>query len=362
MSLHRACAELTRMLASNLPKGELKGLAKTIDPETARALQVAREALEHVQTVKEETERRLDEEVRQNEKLKQGLSEVKTRCAELEQEKRELQATKKAEARVGRHPIYGQLVHDFGYKKVYASEPKRLVDKIVLPVWERQRTFRPERAKAIAEAKTNDDRFGLPGVISVYDVDQWDKRGIVDGQHRIGGLELLLRGGKWKEDTLVLTEVFPVGDSDKDVKDLFLEINQAQPAMEIDLPGAVEDERIKTTIDDVCARFAKEYPEMFKPSARCRPPHLNIDVFRQEVFQSEKLRKVIFDAVSKDGETAAETVYTYISDMNDELSKLNENEWGQSHVVKIKNQQTLKKAVTKCKKNKFYLGLDTSWY
>jgi len=61
------------------------------------------------------------------------------------------------------HPIYGKLLHDFGYKKVFATEPSKLCNKAVLPVWENQRTMRPERAQAIATAKLNDNRFGYPG-------------------------------------------------------------------------------------------------------------------------------------------------------------------------------------------------------
>ena len=37
------------------------------------------------------------------------------------------------------HPIYGTLLHDFGFKKVYATDPALLIDKETLPVWMKQR-------------------------------------------------------------------------------------------------------------------------------------------------------------------------------------------------------------------------------
>ena len=43
------------------------------------------------------------------------------------------------------HPVFGTLLHDFGYKQVYATDVNALTSD--MPVWERQRSFRPERVR-----------------------------------------------------------------------------------------------------------------------------------------------------------------------------------------------------------------------
>lgn len=48
------------------------------------------------------------------------------------------------------HPILGELVADLEYKRVYRTS---IASLIKVPVWEKQRILRPERALAIAEAK-----------------------------------------------------------------------------------------------------------------------------------------------------------------------------------------------------------------
>ena len=105
-----------------------------------------------------------------------------------------------------KHPIFGNLVSDFGYKKIYAMNPAIVCDPQKFPIWEFQRSFRRERALEIANFKQKDQRFGFPGAIVGYEVDGAEAagrahghraiRGVLDGQHRIGGLhELLKRGG-----------------------------------------------------------------------------------------------------------------------------------------------------------------------
>lgn len=46
-----------------------------------------------------------------------------------------------------KHEIFGNLISDFGFKKVYASDPKLLCDPAVLPIWEKQRFYNAKRAK-----------------------------------------------------------------------------------------------------------------------------------------------------------------------------------------------------------------------
>lgn len=144
------------------------------------------------------------------------------------------------------HPVFGELLHDFGYKKVYASCPRQIREGV--PVWERQRVFREERAQEIANAITGSE-FGVPGVITIFahpskeSSNYEEVTGVVDGQHRLGGLQIMATGGTWPLDwgtvtgSRILTEVYPLSGSHS-VEALFTQINQAEPVKLIDMPGA----------------------------------------------------------------------------------------------------------------------------
>lgn len=121
-------------------------------------------------------------------------------------------------AKAAEHPLLGELLHDFGFKRVYAMRAAALADAQLVPVWNMQRSFRAERAEAIARAKRSDATLGLPGVVTLYELPGGSFRCIIDGQHRVGALRLLLRdaaasttGGAspWER---VLVEVFPLPD------------------------------------------------------------------------------------------------------------------------------------------------------
>ncbi|CAM9517255.1 unnamed protein product, partial [Phaeothamnion confervicola] len=62
-------------------------------------------------------------------------------------------------------PVLGQLVHDAGYKRVFCTSVERLIK---VPVWEKQRILRPERAAAIAKDKMMRQSKGMPGVITLF--------------------------------------------------------------------------------------------------------------------------------------------------------------------------------------------------
>ena len=62
------------------------------------------------------------------------------------------------------HPVFGELLHDFGHKRLYRASPLTLWTGTVL--WDSQRAFRQERAELIAKSKTRSTVGGWPGVIS----------------------------------------------------------------------------------------------------------------------------------------------------------------------------------------------------
>lgn len=75
--------------------------------------------------------------------------------------------TSSAAEALGEHPILGPVVCDMGHKRVHLSTTERLAS---LPVWEKQRFFRHERAKSMAKDKAKSLHIGLPGVIGIYEV------------------------------------------------------------------------------------------------------------------------------------------------------------------------------------------------
>ena len=75
---------------------------------------------------------------------------------------------------------------------------------------------------------------------------------------------------------------------------------------------------VRLIIDEAVAEIAAKYPAMFKESHNCRPPHVNIDVCRDDIFQS--------DFISKREITTSAMLVAAIEDSNRALRKVFENE------------------------------------
>lgn len=65
------------------------------------------------------------------------------------------------------HPVLGKAYATLGYKSVHLVSAKNLAD---VPVWEKQRIYRHDRAKAMAQDKLKTMKLGMPGVITLYEV------------------------------------------------------------------------------------------------------------------------------------------------------------------------------------------------
>ena len=129
------------------------------------------------------------------------------------------------------HPVFGELVKDLVYKKIYCTSVQKLA---TIPIWEQQRIYRAERAQLLAndiKAKLKDGKaLTLPGSLTVYEMG--DKIGLLDGQHRLGALKMLMESDVLiPEAHMILVEVFPV-KAEEEVKRLFTEINTAQVSFE----------------------------------------------------------------------------------------------------------------------------------
>lgn len=93
--------------------------------------------------------------------------------------------------------------------------------------------------------------------------------------------------------------------------------------------------------------LAKLKPAMFKPSSRCKPPHLNIDVLRDDLFQSDFVQRHALLTSS------------------DLLSKLHELNQKQKEAIAETNTEEVSKsmqsATQKAFEHDFFLGLDKAW-
>ena len=61
---------------------------------------------------------------------------------------------------------------DFGYKRIHVISTQKLA---AIPIWEKQRVYRHDRAKLMAKDKLKSMDIGLPGVIALHEVSELHK-------------------------------------------------------------------------------------------------------------------------------------------------------------------------------------------
>ena len=87
---------------------------------------------------------------------------------------------------------------------------------------------------------------------------------------------------------------------------------------------------------------------MFRPSRSCRPPHLNIDLLRDELFRS---------GCVPDGDLAA-----WLMTQNDALGARDDKWWASSSVrCRAASKSARANALAKARDAGFYLGLTWDW-
>ena len=89
--------------------------------------------------------------------------------------------------------------------------------------------------------------------------------------------------------------------------------------------------------------------EFFKPSMKCRPPHLNSDNLREALFLANVIKR---HDLRNDDELLA-----WMLEKNGELEERTDEEW----VAMSPKSSQWKGAVAKARKFGFFLGLDDSW-
>ena len=259
------------------------------------------------------------------------------------------------------HPILGPCLLDLGYKRLHVVSTEALT---AIKVWEKQRIYRHDRAKAMATDKLKTLRLGLPGVIGLHE-DANGKLCILDGQHRVGMLDTLAKGKRGSATTAkdndahrmmnldqILVEVYPQQPehhNENHAQELFLEINKAEPVKLVDLPGVAKkgDRKLLT---EAAEQLASQYANMFSTSSKCRAPHLNIDNLRDALFAG--------NVIARHSIKTSKQLEDWMLQQNDALkTKYNSQEQDEKARAMV-SKTALKKATM----YDFYLGLESSWY
>jgi hypothetical protein len=256
-----------------------------------------------------------------------------------------LSPARKAEEALGEHPILGPVIADLGSKRIHLVSSRALAS---IPVWKKQRIYRHDRAKSMAKDKLKTLNLGLPGIIGVFEASD-GSLSIIDGQHRIGMLKVLEETPATDDFDFdkILVEVYPQDQHIKEdvhARDLFIEVNKAEPVKLVDLPG-VAKASVRKMINEAAERLMSKYPQMFSDSQRCRTPHLNIDNLRDALFAS--------DVIQRHNIKNSQALERWMLGQNELLAikfHLEENR-------KLISATAIKKADT----FDFYLGLDASW-
>lgn len=353
-------------------KEELKALEALLEKRELQQGELAKvetDLKERLQQVQQEKEQ-LSELSQQVDKMKEQSIEQVPYYTPIEyrglsdEEKAKLKQQRDAAGRPAAtegdaHPVLGPVVSDLGYKRVHLVSSGKLG---TIPIWKKQRTYRNSRAISMAKDKSKTLNLGFPGIISLHeDVD--GKLSIIDGQHRVGMMQALREkrnseneSGKdtllnWDDSMFdqVLVEVYPeekAGDDSKEhAKEVFLEINKAEPIQLVDIPG-VAPAKDRNIINDAVARLEKDYKPMFSESQRCRSPNVNMDNMRNQIFGAGILKRHKL--------TTSKKLVDWLLEQNAAVgAKFEQEEW--------ESEYHSAKALNKAQQNEFYLGLETSW-
>jgi len=264
------------------------------------------------------------------------------------------------------NPVLGPVIADLGYKRIHFVSAGRLG---TIPVWNRNRTYRNNRAKGMAIEKAKTMELGFPGAICLHEAPN-GKLSILDGQHRVGMMAALkqtvnkknknekdIPGALKDVDGIferILVEVYPEpgNEGDETVKrngrfaeQVFLEINKAEPVKLIDMPGVASKVDRQIITEGVYA-LKEEYKNMFSPSQRCRTPNVNEDNLRGMVFGANILKRHKI--------TTSKKLMEWLLKQNKVIGEEYKEDASKQELVS-------KKQWIKASENKFYLGLESSW-
>jgi hypothetical protein len=145
----------------------------------------------------------------------------------------------------------------------------------------------------------------------------------------------------------ILVEVYPERPEygQDHAKEIFQEVNKAEPVKLVDMPGVAKGKDRKI-ITDGADRLNEKFPEMFSNSQRCRSPNVHIDNLRDALFAA--------DVIPRHNIKTAAALEAWLLGQNDTMAEKYKDEKARKSAAP--------KALEKATKFNFYLGLDASWY
>ena len=103
-------------------------------------------------------------------------------------------------------------------------------------------------------------------------------------------------------------------------------------------------------ISEAAEALRQRYPSMFKASRTCRPPHVNLDVLRNQIFETQLLKRHKL--------TTTDGLIDWLLQTNQGLAK---QKWTLEKATRIGSARALQNALGKARDNDFFLGLSAEW-
>ncbi|GMH80292.1 hypothetical protein TL16_g08487 [Triparma laevis f. inornata] len=213
-SVDNLLTSVLKTTLSSLPSSTLTSTLSSLSYVPSRNVEKASEALSISQQIANEKIKEVQkkivevEELREEDKVMLDQAVNDWKIAEKQKETYQsklhtLQSTLANQTQTSTpesstHPILGPLLLDLGYKKLYTPPISTLSS---LPIWSKQRTFRPSRAHQIAQSKLK-SKTGMPGIICLTEIESGGLK-IVDGQHRVAALSIMESEGEKVDKVLV---------------------------------------------------------------------------------------------------------------------------------------------------------------
>lgn len=155
------------------------------------------------------------------------------------------------------------------------------------------------------------------------------------------------------EDTKLKAAQVPSGTLD------FLQEGTQSPDQSVGHGSGNEDEgghaQLLLVLNSATEQLAARHPIMFKPSSRCKPPHLNVDVLRDELYQSGFLRRHPAAARSSEG------LLRLLLRVNSALALVQPTARAAAGSALQSPSKSQAAAERKAAEHRLYLGLDKAW-
>jgi len=120
---------------------------------------------------------------------------------------------------------------------------------------------------------------------------------------------------------------------------------------------------IRDIITESVDYFRTKYPEMFKPTARCKVPHMNVDVLRDDLYNSPLF--MASSSISSSSKKAkkiqqASDLIALLEEKNRQLEEKYVGMLNRPEELALYNK-SFKAAIVKAQQQKFFLGMDKQW-